>query len=199
MAKFAIMRGGAVTGYRELETADHLAHKTDAEKDGGDGGPFVRLVVDPGKPEINPLIETLSTSQKINRDTVEIVYTVTPRDLAEVKADLVARIDRDAERERLKYITAGDGQALEYIYVVMEARAFQADPNGGFPLLQASVDAGEAGTLGEAAALVLSKNAEWLAIGARIRTERLKAKRAIDTANNGRAAHAAYTAIKWGE
>lgn len=199
MAKFALVRGGAVVKYREMERVDHLSHKIDAEKDGGDGGPFVRPLVDPGKPEINPLIETLEISQRITAKAVETVYTVTPRDLAEVKAELTRRVDRDAERERLKYITAGDGQALEYTYVVGEAKAYQANPAGNFPLLQASVDAAEAETLEEVAALVLRRNETWLAIAARIRRERIKAGRSIDAAEDGETAYASYASLKWSD
>lgn len=189
MAKYALIRAGEIVGYRDLENPEEVAHKVDKR---GDGGPFVRPVIDAGKPEINPLIETLEISHKLNPDTVEIVYTVTPRSLSEVKAELIRRVDRDAERERMRHITPGNGQALEYLYVAAEARAFLIDPNGDFPLLQASVDAGEVDSLGEAASTVLGKSAEWLRIGAEIRRRRLCAKRGISDANDVKSAYVAY-------
>lgn len=196
MAKFALVRGGAVVGFRELESADDLTHKLDKK---GDGGPFVRPVIDPGKPEINPLIETLETSQKVTPKAVEIVYTVTPRDLDGVKAELCRRVDRDAERERLKHITPGDGQALEYAYAVSEALAFQSGQAGEYPLLQASVTAGEANSISDAAALVMNKNQSWRLIGAKIREKRLSTKRSIDTSTDAAEAFSVYSAVTWGK
>lgn len=197
MAKFALVRGGAVVGFRELESADDLAHKVDKK---GDGGPFVRPVADPGKPEINKLIETLEISQSITPNAVEIVYTVKPRPLEEVKTDLMARVDREAERERLKHITPGDGQALEYAYVAQEARIFLENPAAapeGFPLLSASVSSGEAATLLEAANLVVKKSAEWIAIGAKVREIRISAKKSIASSTDAKSAFSAYSGTGW--
>ena len=193
MAKYALIRGGEIVGYRDLDDAGTIAHKVDKE---GDGGSYARPVIDPGQPEFNSIIETATKQTFIKKDVVEVVYIVTPRDLTQVKAGLSADIDRKAERERLKYITAGDGQALEYAYVVAEARAFQLDPGGDYPMLAASVAAGEAKTIGDVAALVLAKNTLWVKLGADIRQRRLAAKRGIEAAGNVKDAFDAYSV--WG-
>jgi len=195
MAKYALIRGGEVVGFRDLEDASEISHKIDKS---GDGGPFARLVVDSGKPDMNPLIEILETGREIGEETVKIIYAVKSRDLATVKADLSRRIDRRAESERLKHITPGTGQALEYACVVNEVHAFHSDPNGAYPLLDASVDAGEAKSLAEAADLVLSKSAAWAAICADIRKRRLVAKRGIEAAGDVYAAFSAYASSGFG-
>lgn len=195
MAKYALIRAGEIIGYRDLEKPKEIAHKIDKR---GDGGPFARLVIDPGKPDFNPAIESVTQETVIKEKTVEVVYTVVPHDLTEVKNKLIADIDRRAERERLKHITPGVGQALEYAYAANEARAFQSDPNGDFPLLQASVDAGEAKSITEAADLVLARNAAWTKMGADIRRRRLAGKRGVNGATDVRLAYDAYVAHGWG-
>lgn len=112
------------------------------------------------------------------------VWTVTPRDLTLVKAEAKARIDHDAEHARLKYITPGAGQSLEYQHAADEATRYQATNGlGSYPMLQASVDAGEAATLAEAAVAVLQQEAVWASqIGPQIRKLRKAAKIAIDAA-----------------
>lgn len=196
MAKYALIRGGEVSEIRDIERPEDVAHKVDKR---GDGGPFARPVIDPGKPAFNSLIEKISQETVVKPKTVEVAYKVTPLDLATVKADLVRFIDKAAEAERLKHITPGAGQALEYAYVVAEARAIQADAKAACPLLQASVDAGEAKTVSEVAALVLAKNDVWHAIGADIRKRRLAAKRGIEAAGDVYAAYEAYSASGWGK
>ncbi len=104
-----------------------------------------------------------------------------PMTLSSYKALLRERIDADAEQARLKYITAGSGQALEYQQVADEARAF-AEGKGEYPMLQASVTAGEASSLAEAAALVVKRNSAWAAVGASIRQLRISAKLAVNAA-----------------
>jgi hypothetical protein len=197
MAKYAVLRGGQVAEIREMESADHLAHKVDAVKDGGDGGPFVRPYHDPGAPDFNNEIETLLTERKVTLKAVEVSYSVTSRDIDDARRMVKAQIDKFAERERMKHLTRGDGQMLEYAYALAEAKAFQADAAGDYPLLQASVNAGEVKTLAEAAALVLERNNAWLKAGALIRERRLAAKLEVDAAEGAREAWAILKAVKW--
>jgi hypothetical protein len=111
------------------------------------------------------------------------VWIVTPRDLTTVKAEASARIDREAELARLKYITSGSGQALEYQEAAEEAARYVATNGAGaYPMLQASVDAGEAADLASAAALISTRENAWATVGANIRRLRLTAKRAVDAA-----------------
>lgn len=120
-----------------------------------------------------------------------------PMPLATYKAQLVADIDLQAERSRLKYITAGSGQALEYRETAEEAARYVATQGAGsYPMLQASVDAGEAATLADAAALVAQREAAWATIGASIRQKRIAAKRAIAAAQTAEAATAAAQ-VEW--
>lgn len=119
------------------------------------------------------------------------------RDLAEYKAKLKARIDREAEDARLRYITAGAGQALEYQEAAEEAVRYAATGGAGaYPMLQASVDAGEAPDLATAATLIGARENAWATIGANIRKLRLTAKRAVDAAGSVDEVAAAAT-VTW--
>jgi len=102
--------------------------------------------------------------------------------LAEARENAKHIIDQQAERTRLKYITPGSGQAMEYEAAVREAERFMAGEQGSFPMLQADVSAGLAPTLVAAAQLVLGMRAAWEPLGAGIRTIRLSAKRQVDLA-----------------
>lgn len=130
------------------------------------------------------------------RAGVETVEPPAPS-LVDVKAALKVQVDATAENLRLSYITPGAGQALEYREVADEAQRYAADPSGDFPLLQASVDAGEAGDIASAAALVAARHDAWISVGAAIRAARIAGKRAIDAASSAADAHAAYEGIEW--
>lgn len=158
----------------------------------------------PARPSFDPRIETLS-GPSLQGD--EVVWTVTPRDLATVKAEFKAQVDIDAEAQRLLYITSGAGMALTYSEKKEQAlavldigsEAANALPNNGaseYPLLAASVGM-EAASLYEAAELVMSRYEAWVAIGGAIESKRLIAKKAINDASDVQAVKAAYEAIAW--
>ncbi|WP_416065426.1 hypothetical protein ACK9YZ_01370 [Rhizobium sp. ZK1] len=116
--------------------------------------------------------------------------------LAEVKAQLRARLDFAAEAERLKYITQGAGQAMTYQAKAAEAKAFLASGAGDFPLLSAEVGI-TADTIEGVAQIVAGAYAQWLLIGAAIEAARLGGKAAIEAANDAGAAQAAFDAVTW--
>lgn len=104
-------------------------------------------------------------------------------DLAVVKAGLKSEIDAAAERERLRYITPGAGQAMTYQAKVEEARRFVASggPPSDFPMLTAEIGI-TAIDLAGVAAVVLAAYQHWLTIGGAIEAARLAAKAAIEAA-----------------
>lgn len=109
-----------------------------------------------------------------------------------LKIGLKAAIDVAAEAERMKYITAGAGQAMTYARKVEQARAAQADADphpGDYPLLDASVGIDGDDVL-DVAATVLTMDAAWEQIGAAIEAARLNAKQAINEAETAGAARA---------
>ncbi len=117
--------------------------------------------------------------------------------LDDYKAAMCGKIDAQAETCRLRYITAGAGQALEYRETAEEAARYVATGGAGsYPMLQASVNAGEAATLNDAAVLVAQREAAWTIIGATIREKRINAKRAIHAAVDHAAALAA-SQVEW--
>lgn len=119
--------------------------------------------------------------------------------LAVVKAGLKARIDADAEAERLKYITAGAGQALTYMQKSDEARRYLAEETpteSDYPLLSAEIGI-TADDLHGVALVVSGAYAQWQQIGAAIEAVRLGTKAAVEVATDAAGAQAAYDAAAW--
>lgn len=122
-------------------------------------------------------------------------------DLAALRAQALERIDAEAERERLRYLTPGAGQALEYQATAEEALALQAegapepDPQD-YPMLAAEQAAlaavGTAATLEDVAGQVLAERAAWSAIGAAIKSVRRGAKLQAEAAESAEAIEAIF-------
>lgn len=125
--------------------------------------------------------------------------------LAALKISLKTRLDADAETERLKYVTPGAGQAMEYQQAAAEAEAlltaialdpdYEPDPEL-YPMLAASIGI-DGGTLAEVAATVAAMHGQWRQIGSAIRAARLAGKAAIDAAETAEDAQAAFDAVEW--
>ena len=125
-----------------------------------------------------------------------------------VKGELKARLDDDAERIRLRYITPGSGMAMTYTEKRDQANAVhdlgEAAANAlteqqaaeQFPTLAASVGL-EAATLWDCAILVIQKTEAWATLSHVIERTRLSGKKAIGDASDAAAARAAYEAITW--
>lgn len=126
--------------------------------------------------------------------------------LSEIKAALCLEVDNEAERERLRYITAGAGQAMVYQRKGEEARRFvawradhsePAAPDAGtFPILEASIGV-EGASLDDVASLVIATEDAWVAVAARIERARLSGKAAIDAAMTEAAVRSARAAVVW--
>ncbi|MBB3771508.1 hypothetical protein FHS55_002107 [Angulomicrobium tetraedrale] len=118
-------------------------------------------------------------------------------DLIALKSSLKSYIDAEAEAERVKYITAGAGQAMTYQAKAEEARRLADDASpapSDYPLLSAEIGI-TAGTLADVGAVVLAAYQQWLAIGAAIEAVRLGGKKAVDAAATPEAAQAAAAVI----
>ncbi len=119
--------------------------------------------------------------------------------LEAIKVDLKARLDAEAEAERLKYITPGAGQAMTYQQKATEAAACLADTDpdpADYPLLAAEIGITGA-TLAEVAQAVHDAHQMWRVIGAQIEAARLGGKAAIDAADTEEDAQAAFEAVTW--
>jgi len=107
-------------------------------------------------------------------------------DLPALRARLLADVDAAAEHARRGFLTAGSGQALEYLATEAEAQACLAGVPGEWPMLRAEqaalAAAGQALALPEIAARVLAQRATWLAAAAEIKRLRRAAKLAIGAA-----------------
>jgi hypothetical protein len=120
-------------------------------------------------------------------------------DLERLRTDLKARIDVDAERQRLRYITGGSGQAMTYARKVEQARAAIADAEPtpeSYPLLAASIGI-DGATVIDVANVVIGMNAAWEVIGSAIEQVRLSGKATVDAATDEASVRAAFAAVAW--
>lgn len=74
MARYALIRGGTVMGFREAEDPTQVA----LHKISDDGGPLLRPVVDPGPPAYRRELHRLSTNIVVERDRVLVTHEVVP-------------------------------------------------------------------------------------------------------------------------
>lgn len=110
--------------------------------------------------------------------------------LAQLKSRLKTGIDAEAERQRLRWITPGAGQAMTYQAKAEEARRLVVDHDpqpGSYSLLAAEVGI-TAPSLAGVGAVVLAAYQQWLSIGGAIEAVRLAAKAAIENAGDEAAA-----------
>lgn len=97
-------------------------------------------------------------------------------------------VDDAAEVVRLRFITGGAGQALEYQQTEWEARAWRFDEElDNFPFLKAEVDAlaeatGQPPDPAAVVATILAQAEAWQSVGAEIKRLRRAAKLAIEAA-----------------
>lgn len=123
--------------------------------------------------------------------------------LAWLKQQAMTNIDEQAEAARLRFITPGSGQALEYQLTEMEAQqALVLGPDaivaeGTFPLLEAEVLARK-GTISlfQAAQEVMSQAQAWRAMAGQIKALRRGAKLAVEEAQSEEAVSEARK-IRW--
>ena len=117
------------------------------------------------------------------------VYALPP-DVAQARAQAAREVDQRAEAARLRWLTPGYGQVLEYDATAREALALQAAGWIGVaadhPFLAAEqlalADAGHAATLREVAEAVLIQAGGWKSVGAAIKRLRRSAKLRIEAA-----------------
>ena len=163
-----------------------------------DGVPF--SIVDAGT------LPDRSTRSRWRWSNGTVVIAAEPLD--QIKIALKKKVDADAERTRLQWITPGDGMALTYKEKHEQAQAVEAmgeaaanalsqvDREARFPTLAASVGI-EASTLWGCAVLVIQRYEQFAALSGTIERARLGGKKAISDASDGAAANAAYEAITW--
>jgi hypothetical protein len=98
-------------------------------------------------------------------------------------------IDEAAEKARLRYITDGAGQAMEYQESYAQAKVKKATPTAAVPMVAADRKAGVRNPLtqqpittdDEAADVIIFMYEQWLLVGAAIREIRLTGKVQVDS------------------
>lgn len=123
------------------------------------------------------------------------ITAVVEVNLDPVRAAMFDRIDAEAEQQRLRFITSGDGQAMMYLRKEAQARAFLADPDAPVPSLEKEA-AATGQTVADVAAAIIARADAWAAIGDDIEATRLGAKKAVADATNIAEIHAAAT-VDW--
>ena len=125
--------------------------------------------------------------------------------LEALKAEAAAEIDRQAEAARLRFLTGGSGQALEYQATEAEARAFLASGAPFDPALYPFVEAerlaaaqllGAAPPADAVAQEIVAQSDAWKVAGSAIKTLRRAAKLLIEAAGSVSEVRAAL-AVEW--
>jgi hypothetical protein len=110
--------------------------------------------------------------------------------LSESKAFARKLIDETAEQTRLKYITDGAGQAMEYQESYNQAKKKKGNPSANVPMVAADRISGTKNPLtglaiqtdDEAADIIIYMYEQWLIVGAQIREARLRGKVNVNNA-----------------
>lgn len=123
------------------------------------------------------------------------ITAVVEMNLDPVRAAMFEKVDAEAEQQRLRFITGGDGQAMMYLRKEAQARAFLANAGAPVPSLEKeAVATGQ--TVADVAAAIVARADVWAAIGDDIEAARLGAKKAIADAAHIAEIHAAAT-VDW--
>ncbi|GAB4193242.1 MAG: hypothetical protein OHK0024_33450 [Thalassobaculales bacterium] len=199
MPEYALIRGSTRLRLAEWPAAPPLA----AAK-GLRWLPVTRVTIGTPQP-----LWTLPSVAEAEADGAWVI-TTTHAWRPDLEAALHLAIDTAAESARLRFITGGSGQALEYQRSIEEARALIAA--GGtpapedYPMLAAEVAAlaavGVSRSLAQVAAEVAAMDAAWQQAGAAIKLLRRAAKLLVSTAiaaEDPAAAVAAAAGIAWPE
>jgi len=92
-------------------------------------------------------------------------------------------IDNFYSRQRAKMLSPGAFMDMIYLLKAQEAKAYLGNQPGQYLLLNASVQAGEAADLDEAAELIVTKETELLTSAAQMEEQRLTKKIAVKNAS----------------
>lgn len=105
-------------------------------------------------------------------------------DLEAYKNKKQAEVDAAVERERLKMITPGEGQAMVYLLKREEAKTFLADPTTDLSLIpHVAKESEKLGlTLTEAAQRIVDQAEIWANLSSEIESERQRVKAEIKAA-----------------
>jgi len=108
----------------------------------------------------------------------------------------LAYIEMLAERQRMKYLTAGQGKTMMYLRKETRAKECLADPaptSENYPMLAATIGV-DGSNVTEVATIILARSNAWEAIGASIEAELTRLKIAI---NSGADIPALFLTIDW--
>lgn len=142
-------------------------------------------------PEMNPTIASYIAGWDPEVLAVDILV---------LRADAVAKIDRDAEVYRLNFITNGSGQVMAYQQKLAEAKAKIEDDNisdTAIPHIVAEAAVDEM-TLAAKAGQIVATFEAWQTISADIEGRRMAAKKAVAQAETA-AAVASAANVNWAE
>ena len=142
--------------------------------------------------------------------TTPVAYTAPavtppPDDIPALQVTYSFRVDEAAENARLKFISPGSGQALEYVRTLEDAQAAVAAPDplvaASYPWVAAEYNAqvatGVTTTLRAVATQLVALDAAWQSAGVAIKQTRRTAKMAIAAATTKAAMDAIMAGLTW--
>lgn len=97
------------------------------------------------------------------------------------RAQMLVKIDQEAEAFRNQFITPGSGQAMVYLTKETEARAIQSNPAAYAPHIKAEASA-RGISESETAQLVIATADNWRELSSLIEGRRMEAKLKIEAA-----------------
>lgn len=170
--------------------------------------PVIKPQIDTPPPAHDPRYQNAVSTYRETPDAILQEWHVETWPLDRLKMIYRNRVEEDAERIRLRYITPGAGMAMTYAEKHLQAQAVESlgEPAANalspeqrasqFPTLAASVGI-EAPTLWGCALLVIQKYEQFAQLSGAIERARLVGKKAIGDASDHAAVMAAYGAITW--
>ena len=111
------------------------------------------------------------------------------------RAEMLAKIDAEAEAFRHQFITPGSGQSMVYLVKEAEARALQANAAAVVPHIAAEATARGIPSP-DVAQIIIDTADNWRGISAAIEGQRIASKMAIDAATTVAGVRAA-AAVDW--
>ena len=106
--------------------------------------------------------------------------------LSELRASVRGKVNDEAEKQRLRFITPGSAQAMVYDQKAVEAKLYQGNPSvSEFEIPHITAEALALGiSLDEISQIILQTKARWLVISAAIESKRQQLLNQIETSNS---------------
>lgn len=181
---YAVIRNGRIEGSVPEDEYAGLSERVRSKR-AADGGPFLRLVVDPGEPVVDERLVTVDRIDTIEQDRVVVSYLVAAADLADVKARALDLIDAMLLPKPNGKGEIHEAKRREALAAIDDPAPADRLPDGRvkYPLIEAETGPDGVKILA-AAEIILNRSLEWAALLAGREGARLSAKAAVRAAGD---------------